>query len=102
MTTDETKCARCGYPAKEHHHDGACYGLCGKFVPIHMEPALAGTPEDIAAMGWVTYKEHCEIIASITGKDDQLSRIENKLNMVITALGLNQLTKRTDDEPAKT
>lgn len=25
------KCADCGYPKSEHHHDGACYGLCGEF-----------------------------------------------------------------------
>jgi hypothetical protein len=27
-----TKCVRCGYPEKEHSYNGACYGLCGKFV----------------------------------------------------------------------
>lgn len=26
-------CAKCGFPASEHHHDGACYGLCERFVP---------------------------------------------------------------------
>lgn len=29
----EPGCARCGYPRKEHSHNGACYGLCGEFVP---------------------------------------------------------------------
>jgi hypothetical protein len=31
MTTDV--CARCGHSRKEHSYNGACYGLCGKFVP---------------------------------------------------------------------
>jgi sarcosine oxidase delta subunit len=26
-------CASCGFERKEHHYNGACYGLCGKFVP---------------------------------------------------------------------
>lgn len=26
------KCAKCGFPRAEHSYNGACYGLCGKFV----------------------------------------------------------------------
>ena len=42
------KCANCGHPESEHHHSGACYGLCGKFVRSveHVEPpALTGHAE---------------------------------------------------------
>ena len=27
------ECIACGYPKSEHHYNGACYGLCGKFIP---------------------------------------------------------------------
>lgn len=29
---NKAKCARCDFPRHEHHHDGACYGICGEFV----------------------------------------------------------------------
>jgi hypothetical protein len=32
MTMAEPKCANCGYVRSEHHHGGACYGLCGGFI----------------------------------------------------------------------
>jgi len=25
------ECSTCGFPRSEHHHDGACYGICGEF-----------------------------------------------------------------------
>lgn len=34
-------CLRCGYPRDEHHYNGACYGLCGEFVP----PSSENSPE---------------------------------------------------------
>jgi hypothetical protein len=27
------KCTACGYEQGEHHYMGACYGICGEFVP---------------------------------------------------------------------
>jgi hypothetical protein len=27
----EPLCTNCGYPRREHSHEGACYGLCGEF-----------------------------------------------------------------------
>lgn len=28
-----TPCAKCGQPEREHHYNGACYGLCGQYQP---------------------------------------------------------------------
>lgn len=39
--TDE-RCARCGYPRKEHSYNGACYGLCGEFVSTPPRTDAAG------------------------------------------------------------
>ncbi len=33
-------CAECGLPRKEHAYNGACYGLCGKFVERPAPAAL--------------------------------------------------------------
>jgi hypothetical protein len=32
------KCAQCGLVRREHHHDGAAYGICGKFVDKTARP----------------------------------------------------------------
>jgi hypothetical protein len=32
-TQHEERCRHCGYPRSEHHYNGACYGVCGEFVP---------------------------------------------------------------------
>lgn len=39
----------------------------------------AGTPEDIEAMGWVSYKEHCEIRYELEKEIRQLQRKLNEL-----------------------
>jgi hypothetical protein len=33
-SVNKDQCAECGHPRKEHSINGACYGLCGEFVPI--------------------------------------------------------------------
>lgn len=41
-------CARCGLPQNEHHHDGAAYGVCGKWeasVPIEQ-----ASPNELARL----------------------------------------------------
>jgi hypothetical protein len=32
------RCAKCNYPRAEHSYNGACYGLCGEFVPPVSSP----------------------------------------------------------------
>lgn len=45
-------CARCGHPESEHHHAGACYGLCGEFVaPAANEVNWEELPSPPAADG---------------------------------------------------
>ena len=39
-------CAKCGYPRREHAYSGACYGLCGKFVPPAPDSVTPATPSD--------------------------------------------------------
>lgn len=35
------RCAKCGLARREHHHDGAAYGVCGKFVESMTNEATA-------------------------------------------------------------
>lgn len=49
MTTD--KCAKCGFPGKEHGYNGACYGLCGEFVE-QQSPATIQTAVAAAIRGY--------------------------------------------------
>jgi hypothetical protein len=36
--TSTDRCAKCNYPRAEHSYNGACYGLCGEFVPPVSSP----------------------------------------------------------------
>jgi hypothetical protein len=36
------RCAECGHPRAAHSYNGACYGLCGKFVPPDSSPLGEG------------------------------------------------------------
>lgn len=35
-------CAQCGFERREHHYNGACYGLCGEFVERPTSQNVAG------------------------------------------------------------
>lgn len=67
-------CVRCGYPRSEHHHDGACYGLCGEFVGPSTTVAqdLRALVQDIeeacrrsrvSAMAWPAVNALCDYLA---------------------------------------
>lgn len=42
------------------------------------EPPMVGTPDDIVAGGWVSYVEHCAIVAQIERERDELLAQLNK------------------------
>jgi hypothetical protein len=42
-------CANCGFSRAQHSYNGACYGLCGKFVPRSQEPIRPAGPFEAAA-----------------------------------------------------
>lgn len=51
MEAADAPCAKCGEPRREHHHDGACYGVCDEYVPpqktTHTDDRAAGYAEAI-------------------------------------------------------
>lgn len=54
-----TRCARCGEPRSEHHYNGACYGVCGKYEEARAAPRFSAMTRAVlmvvalfAAQGW--------------------------------------------------
>jgi len=72
MTPTQEQCAKCGYPQSEHHHDGACYGICGKFVAPTAAAGVGDVP--IPLMSWMAN------LGYATGHGDTLEDILNELH----------------------
>lgn len=43
MSDPAERCNDCGLPRREHHHDGAAYGICGQFSEVGHPPSSPGT-----------------------------------------------------------
>lgn len=68
------KCSQCGFPEREHHHGGACYGICGKFDKVSIQQPAGytlvpnePTPEMLRATEY--------ILLNVYGKPEGVSRL---------------------------
>ena len=94
----EERCANCGYPRREHSYNGACYGLCGEFVPPQPEPnwkaraTQAEAERDAIEQKWrAAAGALASVFNAVTGFDPAgMDDYEDAARQIVAALSASQ------------